>query len=91
MDNFKDAPQSISELRADKNQSAAAWTARDVLISLLRRVDSGEMELGALIVCFQRQQPDGPASTMYTASSPDLVTSLGLLSRVEHMLVENTG
>lgn len=83
-DSFKDHPQSISEIRANKTLSCADWTPRDVLIDLLRRIDGGE-KIDALVVIARQQNEDGSA-TRFTMATPDLVTALGLMSRAAWMM-----
>lgn len=87
-DNFAEHPRSIAEIKSDKSRSAADWTPRDVLISILRDIDSGELEPEALVVCLRPKPKDGVASTQFAMSSPDIHVSLGLLARVAHRMQE---
>lgn len=79
MDDFKDAPQTISEIRSDRSQLGKDWAPRDVLVSLLRGIDSGELKTDSLVVFFKcsddkiefRQACSDPLSAMglvYTGS-----------------------
>lgn len=50
-DNFKDYPKSVSELRAD-NGNLDPLTPRDILVSLLRAIDNGELETSSLVIAY---------------------------------------
>lgn len=56
-DDYSDAPTSITELRAAKEHDASQWTPRDMLISLLREIDSGECNISE-IVCIYVDEED---------------------------------
>ena len=52
---FANMPKSITELKAEKNRRGADRTVRDMLVDILRRIDSGEPEyqnisLGMVII-----------------------------------------
>lgn len=47
---FKDHPKSFTELRSEREDDAKIWTPRDVLIAMLRRIDSGEAKPDVLVV-----------------------------------------
>jgi len=84
MDDFSQAPQSISELRASRSESAKDWTARDALIATLRDIDSGKIEdVGPLVIVYRRKCEDGKALG-YSVSSSDSITTLGLVTRFIH-------
>lgn len=78
-ENFADAPKTIGELRSDRSRRAKDWTPRDVLIELLRRIDSGEVAPEALFVAFRTRDQAQDGYTSYSVSSPDYVTTLGLV------------
>ncbi len=85
---FEAMPVSIGEVRADKTRSAADWTPREALIELLRRIDSGEYpDMDALILCWRtlKRTPTKAVeiNSFYSASSPDIHTTLGVLARSE--------
>lgn len=83
-DNFADHPLSIAEIRADKSQNATDWTPRDVLIELLRDIDSGAIAPDALIVAMSIPDetfPDGYATMKFRQASPSIYHSLGLAQR----------
>lgn len=43
-DSFAEYPRTIGELRSDKTDKSHDWTVRDMLISVLRDIDSGKGE-----------------------------------------------
>lgn len=73
---FANHPATMGELRADKNENAAAWAPRDVLINVLRAIDSKEIEPDALVVCYSRNSGE---TTGWRASSPNVLTTVGML------------
>ncbi len=44
MDDFSNHPRTIGELRTERDDKSRNWTVRDMLISLLRDIDSGKGE-----------------------------------------------
>jgi len=42
-ENFSNAPESIGEIKANKHYDASLWTVREMLISILREIDSGNI------------------------------------------------
>lgn len=43
-------PPTINEIKSDKTDNGSDWTPRDVLISLLRDIDSGKVKLDAVFI-----------------------------------------
>lgn len=85
---YEDTPVSIGEVRADKTRSAADWTPREALVELLRRIDSGEYpDMDTLILCWRTVKKTASKAleinSFYSASSPDIHTTLGVLARSE--------
>ena len=88
VETFENTPVSIGEVRADKTRSAADWTPREALVELLRRIDSGEYPgMDALILCWRTVKKTASKAleinSYYSASSPDIHTTLGVLARSE--------
>ena len=82
MDDFKDHPISISERQALKTEDPRKWSARDVLISVLRDIDSGKVNPKALVVGFYEELPDGKVSTNIFQKSDNVVELSGLIARM---------
>jgi hypothetical protein len=89
VETFEAVPVGIGEIRADKSRSAADWKPREALIELLRRIDSGEYpDMDALILCWREKTKKGIIGSFYSASSPDIHTTLGILARAEWAIQE---
>lgn len=95
VETFENAPTMLGELRADKSGSAADWSPREALIELLRRVDSGEYpHMDTLVLCWRTSTPKPNSkgreiSSYYSAASPDIHTTLGVLLRAEYVIQES--
>lgn len=85
MDDFSDAPTTIGELRAERSKKCEDWSPRDVLITLLRDIDSGTADVEMMVVVY-RVHDGSNASTKYMASTPSGVEALGMLARAEFMI-----
>lgn len=81
---FKDAPQTIGELKSDKTSRANAWSMRDVLIGLLRDIDNGKINTDACVIIYREAETVGAGTfTHFRVASPDVHTTLGLLRHCE--------
>lgn len=89
MDDFSQHPPSVSELKAERSRSSKDWTPRDVLISLLRRIDSGELSPDALLVMARDQDPEREDHHLSTwaVSSPDVHVTLGMIERCKFSIL----
>jgi hypothetical protein len=83
---FSQHPVTIGELRSDRSRSSSDWSARDLLISLLRDIDRGAVSADAMVVVYRKRQEDGTTDTAYRACGPDLHVTLGLLERGKWMV-----
>lgn len=83
---FAGVPKSLGEVRANKAESAAKWTPRDALISLLRDIDEGKVKPDALIVAYREMVGDDKTSSHYVAAVPNVHVGLGLLSYAQHQI-----
>jgi hypothetical protein len=81
-DSFADHPPSIGEIRADKTDRAADWIPRDILISLLREIDDGTLDVDAMVVLFRRNSGDrGQVGRVgWRVASPDAHTTIGIVA-----------
>lgn len=86
-EDFSMHPPTLGEARADKTENAADWAPRDVLVRLLRAIDSGELKPDAIVVCY-RGLVGGEEMTGWTSASPSALMSLGILARVAHNINE---
>lgn len=87
-DDFAGYPVSVSEARADREDDCRLWSPRDALISVLRDIDEGKVAPDALICVYRQRGEDGIMTTHFAAASPDIHTSLGLLTRGQFRLME---
>lgn len=88
-DDFADVPQSIGELRVARERNAAAWSPRDVLVSLLREIDSGQVKPTAMVVTMSVEFDDGSIGHGFRNATPNNFVALGLLSRCAFRLQES--
>ena len=80
-DDFKNYPKSVTEIKSDKSNKASDWTPRDVLIDMLRMIDSGEVNPSALIVCYRDKDDEGEYTKPgFRVASPDPLLTLGVLA-----------
>jgi hypothetical protein len=75
---FADHPKTVSELRSEKSGDASDWTARDLLVHLLREIDSGTLVPGDMVVIFDSTEGLG-----YQAAAKDAITVVGLIETVK--------
>lgn len=94
---FADAPETISELRANRDRKGRHLTSRDPAIMFLRDLDAGKLPHAEHVVVawrnrFPEPRPDGTEITVeYIAQSGDIHTSVGLLEDVKmHMVKDAT-
>lgn len=66
-DDFSDAPQSITEIRGNRQKDSRIWTARDALVSLLREIDSGNRKVDVMFIATLDKLPDGDTKTGFHA------------------------
>lgn len=81
-DDFKNHPLSVKEIKSEKSELASDWSPRDALINMLRRIDSGELKPDALVLGVMYHEDDRN-KVAFSNSSPDVVTTLGILEVVK--------
>ena len=86
IDNFKDHPQTIGEIRSDKSDNARDWSPRDALITLLRRIDNG-LDVHSVVISYADTE-EGEYRVHYLASSASRGEALGLITRVTWLMNE---
>lgn len=59
MEDFSDAPVSITEHKAEKERDARLWTCRDALVSALRDIDSGKKNPTMLVILAVTKDANG--------------------------------
>lgn len=82
---FSNHPTSLSSYRVNKEQDAAKWTARDILVETLKKIDSGELNPDILTIWYREEtgvdEPYkiGGQVAYKPGSGTDVFTLLGLL------------
>lgn len=79
-DDFKNYPKSVTEIKSDKSNKASDWKPRDVLIDMLRMIDSGEISPSVLIVCYRDEDNGTITKPGFRVASPDPLATLGVLA-----------
>lgn len=85
-DDFKDHPVSVAERRSDKSEDAKDWTPRDLLIHMLRGIDSGTIKAETLLVCFRWKDDEGHEHCSFRQASPSTCISLGLMEIIKQRM-----
>lgn len=75
-EDFSSHPPTMGELRAEKTGVARSWSPRDVLISLLRDIDSGAIEVQSLVIVGET-----PDSYFDKLAVPDTDKAIALMYR----------
>lgn len=90
-EDYADAPRNLAERRALNSGVPADWTPRDLLVYLLRKIDSGEMEVPQhLMVLYAREDPGEGSSTGFVqAGNFAPLAQMGLLHSTLHSLLHN--
>lgn len=79
MPDFKDHPLSIGEIKSDRTGDGSQWTPRDVLVKMLRDIDSGAVNPDVLVVAWGELSANGKRQGHFYQSTPDGFLSLGLM------------
>jgi len=91
-EDFSEYPESLSEIKASNEWDAKQWTPRDVLLSMLRDIDSGDIETTELIVAYRgtsKEDPDpdaGKAVHYRAATDFTCHSAMGILETVKIMM-----
>jgi len=85
MDDFSDAPESITTIKARKSMDGSLWTPRDAVVEWLRDYDKGLIkDCDALIISYRhKKEDDEHFSVTFTQSSKDNQVVIGLLEQVK--------
>lgn len=63
IENYADAPMSIAEARSTKLHNGKLWAPRDALISALRDIDSGKINVKNVAICLTVENNEGDVAT----------------------------
>lgn len=61
-DDFSNAPHSITEIKGHKKKDGNITTPRDALVTVLRDLDSGEIELEQVYICYKTPEDENKKS-----------------------------
>lgn len=67
-EDFSSYPLSVSEIKSDKSQKSIDWSPRDLLLRVLRDIDSGKISPKTLIMFTSEEHEDDKVTTNYYAS-----------------------
>jgi hypothetical protein len=84
-DSYANYPRSVNELRSHRSGNAADWSPREMLISLLRDMDSGRIKPESMVVAF-RERLDTGYRTDFHAACPDATVMTGLLETAKFLV-----
>ena len=89
-DNFSDYPKSLAERRADGDADASKWSPRDVLISLLREMDRGDISPDEIVVCYRQTLVDGSRQSHLRLSVSSSDATVAILRKAEFIALGQT-
>jgi hypothetical protein len=78
-DDYSEHPISLAEARADKAKDAALWKPRDAVLSVLRDIDSGAINLDHIIIIGATIDPGNDTAMTYRSSMPNAFYGVGML------------
>ena len=87
--NYSEHPKSVAEIKANKNSDGALWKPRDALISLLRDIDSGKIEVTDIVILWACEKEQFVSKTGYRASCRSVLNRHGLIEIVKTKMLED--
>ena len=85
-ESFAGHPRTVGEIRSDRAMDCSKWAPRDVLISMLRKIDAEELDPKHLVVLYREE---GSMHTGWWMSSPDPVVVIGMLAQTSGSIAGN--
>jgi hypothetical protein len=87
VDDYKNAPTSLSIARAEKEQNACLCPPREILVELLKDIDKG-LIVDLCVIAYRVAGDPAPRGCAHylAAGGVGMHDSLGLLARVQHMI-----
>lgn len=86
MDDFRNHPATMGELRLARDGNSSSWKPRDVLIDMLRQIDSGDVNPSHLILVWTDDEDE---LIWAQAGSQPTFAQMGMLERAKQLIVEN--
>jgi len=82
---FRSYPKTIGEIKTKKTNDASDWTPKDVLIHVLRNIDSGT-EITKIVICYEYKDKDATCFG-YLKAIKSISEACALLDIVKHKLL----
>jgi hypothetical protein len=88
IENFANAPKSITEIRGEKTNDGSQWKPRDALITMLRQIDSGEIDPEGLVVLWTErpEKPSHQPPCHFWNATPNPFYMLAMLTRTLYLV-----
>ena len=90
MDDYKNHPPTIGEIRSDRSGLAIDWSIRDMLVALLRDIDNGHGDIATAshVIMVAGHIGDGGSTrvTLYRAGTKTAWESLGMLAEAQSVI-----
>lgn len=80
-DDFNDMPHGVGELRATKSQQMSDWSVREMLVNLLRDIDSGHCKATTAFVALGQILDTRETITGYRACGPNRYVIFGVVEQ----------
>lgn len=91
-DDFKDHPQSIAEIKAQRAVDGGLWSPRDALIAVLRDIDDGKVDPSCIFIAYGviTDAPGKPTvtDTHFAAAGENNYIVLGIIERAKHKFMD---
>lgn len=85
MDSYKDYPVTVGEQRAANNNELRDWSPRDLLICMLRDIDSGLRNPTDVVLCYAEGEAEG--GYMRAGQNPE--THISHLEIAKHRIIDD--
>lgn len=87
-DDYSNYPKSISEIKGDKTGLSEDNLPRDVLIDILRAIDSKEINPIDLVVVYSDIGNKGGRTFSWRIAGKDIAVHIGMLSHTIHRMID---
>lgn len=84
-ENYAEFPTSLAERRG--LEDCQRWAPRDVLIHMLRQIDSGEWVPDGIVICWVRHEDDDHTATGLRRSKCTVLEAVGMIEAAKHDLL----
>ncbi len=88
---FAQAPISLGERKAEQGDNCDQWTPRELLISYLRKIDSGAFVPDGLIILHLKHQGEDALLTGMRRAKVSILETVGVLEVAKNDLINHAG